>query len=40
VPGLVGDEDAAEEALRLAVAYTGHHVPARLRALDLYMKGL
>jgi DNA repair protein RecO (recombination protein O) len=40
VPGLAGDEDAVEETLRFAVAYTAYHVPARLKALDQYMRGL
>jgi DNA repair protein RecO (recombination protein O) len=40
VPALGGDADTIEETLLLAVAYTGYHIPARLKALDLYMRGL
>jgi len=28
------------EVLRLVVSYTGHHVPARLKALDMYARGM
>jgi DNA repair protein RecO (recombination protein O) len=28
------------EVVRLVVAYTGYHVPARLKALDMYAKGM
>lgn len=37
----LGVDDALRaEVLRLVVAYTGYHVPARLKALDMYAKGM
>jgi DNA repair protein RecO (recombination protein O) len=33
------DDALRDEVLRLVVAYTGYHVPARLKALDMYAKG-
>ena len=32
------DDTLRAEVLRLVVAYVGHHVPARLKALDMYAK--
>ena len=40
VPGLEVDRALQAEILRLVVAYTGYHVPARLKALEMYARGM
>jgi DNA repair protein RecO (recombination protein O) len=40
VPALGVDRELQAEVLRLVVAYTGYHIPARLKALDMYAKGM
>jgi DNA repair protein RecO (recombination protein O) len=40
VAGLDVPEDVRTEALRVVRAYVGYHVPARLKAFDLYMRAL
>lgn len=40
VPALDVGESLRAEVLRLVTAYTGYHVPARLKALDMYARGM
>ncbi len=40
VPALGVPDDLCEDVLRLVVAYVGWHVPAKLKALELYMRGM
>ena len=40
VPALEVGDSLRAEVLRLVTAYTGYHVPARLKALDMYARGM
>jgi DNA repair protein RecO (recombination protein O) len=40
VEALGVDDALRSEVVRLVIAYTGYHVPARLKALDMYAKGM